>query len=99
MDIKVARYIGFCPGVKRAIGIAESTLEKSDHPIYTLGPLIHNHQVVEFLEKKGVSALPDDLKSLRRADLAGKHIVIRSHGVSPPVLELLRPPSTSTRSE
>lgn len=89
MDIKVARYIGFCPGVKRAIGIAESTLEKSDHPIYTLGPLIHNPQVVEFLEKKGVSALPDDLKSLRRADLAGKHIVIRSHGVSPPVLELL----------
>ncbi len=89
MDIKVARYVGFCPGVKRAIGIAEGTLEKSGHRIYTLGPLIHNPQVVEFLEKKGVRALPDDLKSLRRADLAGKHIVIRSHGVSPPVLELL----------
>jgi (E)-4-hydroxy-3-methyl-but-2-enyl pyrophosphate reductase len=45
--------------------------------------------VVEFLEKKGVRALPDDLKSLKRADLTGKHVVIRSHGVPPSVQELL----------
>ncbi len=90
MDIKVARYIGFCPGVKRAINMAERTLEKNNGPVYTLGPIIHNPQVVEFLERKGVKALPEDPGAFERAAREGVPVVIRSHGVPPPVLEELR---------
>ena len=57
MSIKLAKYAGFCFGVKRAMDIVVETAEKSDEKIYTLGPLIHNEQVVEYLKEKGVSFL------------------------------------------
>lgn len=50
MKIYLAKHAGFCFGVKRAIDIATKTAGKN---VYTLGPLIHNTQVVEDLEKKG----------------------------------------------
>jgi (E)-4-hydroxy-3-methyl-but-2-enyl pyrophosphate reductase len=46
--------IGFCFGVKRAISKVLKELEKSGEKIYTLGPLVHNPQVVASLEEKGV---------------------------------------------
>ncbi len=90
MEIKVARHIGFCPGVRRAIEISERTLENSDGSIYTFGPIIHNPQVVDFLARKGIEALSDSLKTLKSLDLSGKPVVIRSHGVPPRTLESLQ---------
>lgn len=89
LEIRVARHIGFCPGVRRAIEISERTLEKSDGPIFTLGPIIHNPQVVDFLAHKGIEALADRPKTLKSIDLSERSVVIRSHGVSPRTLDAL----------
>lgn len=84
MDIKLATTAGFCFGVKRAVNLALKAVEKyPEQPIYTLGPIIHNPQVVKNLEDKGV--LP-----LESSDQADHGIVIlRSHGVTRQELEKL----------
>jgi 4-hydroxy-3-methylbut-2-enyl diphosphate reductase len=80
-EILVARSAGFCFGVKRAIAIADDTAAKAQEdraagPIQSLGPIIHNPQAVERLERKGVRVVGsvDDIS-------CGKAIV-RSHGVT-----------------
>jgi (E)-4-hydroxy-3-methyl-but-2-enyl pyrophosphate reductase len=83
MKITVAKCIGFCPGVRRAIRIAESTLQKAHGKVYTLGPIIHNPQVVRSLREKGLEILPDDIPGLINFDVDGVDVVIRSHGISP----------------
>lgn len=76
MSIKLAKYAGFCFGVKRAMDIVIENADKSDKKIYTLGPLIHNEQVVEYIENKGVFAI-DNIE-----DIPDKStVVIRTHGV------------------
>lgn len=76
MSIKLAKHAGFCFGVKRAMDIVIESAEKSDNKIYTLGPLIHNEQVVEYLENKGVYAI-DHIE-----DIPNKSkVIIRTHGV------------------
>ena len=76
MEILVAKSSGFCFGVKRAIKIADkcaSTAPEGD--IFTLGPIIHNPQVVKRLEESNVFAK----KSLE--DIESGTVIIRSHGV------------------
>jgi len=78
--ILIARSAGFCFGVKRAISIADETAGKAgevpEAPIHSLGPIIHNPQAVERLERKGVRVVGgvDQIT-------CGKAI-IRSHGVT-----------------
>jgi len=78
LEVKRAAKAGFCFGVKRAMEMAERTVEIT--PAVSLGPLIHNQQVVERMAERGilvVNAL-EDVKS--------KHaLIIRSHGVAPNV--------------
>lgn len=81
MEILVAPKAGFCFGVKRAIEIAEQAAREKQGPIYTLGPIIHNPQVVERLKQKGVK----DIDNIPNGSPGV--IIIRSHGVSPEVLE------------
>ncbi len=84
MKIYVVKQAGFCFGVKRAIRLACDAAEKKNRRVYTLGPLIHNPQVVEDLKKKGVHVLKN-LKTLKRGT-----IIIRSHGVHPQTLKQLK---------
>ncbi|MGE5698612.1 MAG: 4-hydroxy-3-methylbut-2-enyl diphosphate reductase [Deltaproteobacteria bacterium] len=83
--ILIAASAGFCFGVKRAISIANETAGKAaaggaagpdSLPIHSLGPLIHNPQAVEELEKKGVHVVEsvDDIP-------CGK-VIVRSHGIT-----------------
>lgn len=83
--ILIAASAGFCFGVKRAISIANETAGKAAAsgasgpdavPIHSLGPLIHNPQAVEELEKKGVHVVEsvDDIP-------CGK-VIVRSHGIT-----------------
>ncbi len=65
MEIKTARYAGFCFGVSRAVEtvrkLAAQTKEKKPNErIYTLGKLIHNPHVVEELERSGVQIIRED---------------------------------------
>jgi small subunit ribosomal protein S1 len=90
MEVKVAKYVGFCPGVKRAIRMAEGALEKVEGRVYTLGPIIHNPQVVDELRRRGLEILPDDLEELQDYYLGGASVVIRSHGIPPKLTEFLQ---------
>jgi len=80
VEILLAKRAGFCFGVKRALQIAERTPNDTSGPIYTLGPLIHNKQVVESLEGKGIRV--NDIELVQEGTF-----IVRSHGVSPEVFE------------
>lgn len=84
MEIYIARSAGFCFGVKRAINMADECAEDSKRPIATLGPIIHNPQVVKRLEKSGVYA-KDDLKDINEGT-----VIVRSHGVRSEVFEEIK---------
>jgi (E)-4-hydroxy-3-methyl-but-2-enyl pyrophosphate reductase len=78
MRLKLAKKIGFCFGVKRAVEMAEKVLKK-EGKAYSLGSIIHNKQVVEGLSKRGLKVI----KSIDEADSGV--LVISSHGISPDV--------------
>jgi len=82
MNIIRAKTIGFCTGVRRAVELAYTEAEhsKGNSPVYTLGPLIHNPQVLDDLKRRGVEILderhlPDNLH--------GAVVIIRAHGINP----------------
>jgi len=86
VKVFLAANAGFCFGVKRAVDISIKTREIHGKDIYTLGPLIHNKDVVEFLKDKGIFAIEiNEVDKLNENDI----IIIRSHGISPEVLEHL----------
>ncbi len=76
--VRLAKKIGFCFGVRRAVDMAEAAL-KNKGPIHSLGSIIHNEQVVEDLSKKGLKVVRD-VKRIRTGV-----VVISSHGISPAV--------------
>ncbi len=84
MKIHVVKEAGFCFGVKRAIKLAFEAVKNKNGDAYTLGPLIHNPQVVEDLRKKGVRVA----KSLSRIQKGV--LIIRSHGVHPEILKRIK---------
>jgi 4-hydroxy-3-methylbut-2-enyl diphosphate reductase len=62
LKIKLAKGIGFCSGVKRAINIVEKILTRHKGKVYSYGSIIHNPLVIRRLEKKNlftVSSLDD----------------------------------------
>jgi 4-hydroxy-3-methylbut-2-enyl diphosphate reductase len=76
MEIITAKTAGFCFGVKRAIDIAFQIAGEKRKGVYTLGPIIHNPQVVEKLKEKGI--IP--IESIRKKkDI--KALIIRTHGI------------------
>jgi len=79
MDLLLAKDMGFCFGVKRAIKLARDIRKKTEENVYTTGSLIHNPQVVEKLRGEGIVPVSD----LSETDSG--YVVIRSHGVSPEV--------------
>lgn len=79
MKIKVAKYAGFCEGVRRAVGMALDLAQKSRKTLYTCGELIHNPQVISLLRAKGVLDIKEP------AEVRGGSLLIRSHGISPDV--------------
>lgn len=86
MEVKVAKSAGFCFGVKRAVDKVYELIEEGRTGIYTLGPIIHNEEVVRDLEEKGVRVLSD----IWEADEKNPGIVvIRSHGVPKSVYEYM----------
>ena len=81
MQIILAKTAGFCFGVNRAVKLTYELLAQG-RPVATLGPLIHNPQVVEDLESKGAITCDsvDDVPD-------GCEVVIRSHGVGQSVYD------------
>ena len=80
MEVILADYLGFCYGVKRAIKIARENASP-DGSANTLGPIIHNPQMVERLQTEGVGTVS------RLDEMEQGTIIIRSHGVGPAIYE------------
>ncbi|MEW8993657.1 bifunctional 4-hydroxy-3-methylbut-2-enyl diphosphate reductase/30S ribosomal protein S1 [Clostridium sp.] len=86
-EVTLANKAGFCFGVKRAVEETIRLREKYDKDIYTLGPLIHNNDVVKSLEEKGIYSITlEEAYNLKENDV----VVIRSHGVGKNVFDHLR---------
>ncbi len=83
MKVLVAQKCGFCQGVRNAIRLAERTLaERKD--VYSLGPIIHNEQVVEKLAAGG-------LKIIENVEQVPSGIVlVRSHGATEAQLKRIK---------
>lgn len=73
----MAKNIGFCSGVKRAVLIAEKALKEDKKPIQFLGGLVHNEKVIEKFRKKGVKFI----KTLKEAKPGT--LIIQAHGIAP----------------
>ncbi len=85
-QIVLAETAGFCMGVRRAVKMVLDAADEPSHPapIRTHGPLIHNRQVLQVLEKRGITSM-EELGS----DHTGT-VVIRAHGLSSEGQEELR---------
>ena len=86
MEITVAKSAGFCFGVQRAVDSVYKELEENSGKIYTFGPIIHNEQVVEDLNKRGIEVI-DTVEQLKK--LKEGTVVIRSHGVAKEIYDIL----------
>lgn len=89
MKVELAESAGFCFGVKRAIDAVYTLLDEGKN-VCTLGPIIHNEQVVEDLEQRGVKVISDVTSHAGElTENAGNIVVIRSHGVPKQVIDEL----------
>jgi 4-hydroxy-3-methylbut-2-enyl diphosphate reductase len=85
MEIEVAREIGLCFGVRRAITLLTEAASKYGK-VEILGPVAHNQQLVQQLDKAGVKMVAN------LEDVRGEVIAIPTHGVGPDVLSKLEAP-------
>lgn len=88
MQIIKADILGFCFGVRRAVECAEKAIiENEDKEIYSLGPLIHNENVLSELEQKGLKIIKEEqIENLNCNSVC----IIRAHGTNPQIIERLQ---------
>lgn len=86
MRVEIAKHAGFCSGVKSAVDKALELAKECGH-VYTLGELVHNELVTEFLHSNGVDSI--ELSEISRLK-AGDAVLIRAHGVPRALEEKLR---------
>lgn len=84
-EIKLAKFAGFCYGVKRAVEtVKKLKAENPDKKVSVLGELIHNTDVINELESLGINTITEIPEH-------GEGIcVVRSHGESPEVIEKIK---------
>ena len=84
MEIILAEHSGSCWGVKRSIKIVFDVVRQNGGPTYSLGPLIHNPQVVSKMEQEGVRVI-DTLNEVKGTGT----VIIRTHGTPPAIKQQL----------
>ena len=80
MEILIGKTAGFCYGVKRAVDGAKEEIKNSKEPVYCLGEIVHNKQVVEDLKKQGINFIEE-------INQAKGTTIIRAHGVPKEIYE------------
>lgn len=97
MNITLSKHAGFCDGVARAYEMVEKIVKdpKIKKPIFVLGSLVHNSDVVGRIEKWGAKKI--DLETLRKieSEKVGT-LVITAHGVGPKIYALLKKKNINT---
>ncbi len=84
MKVIRARTAGFCMGVSLALSRLDRVVAEAAGPIRTMGPIIHNPQVLEEYRSKGVRRIDSP------EEAAGSQVVIRAHGIPLGMEEALR---------
>jgi (E)-4-hydroxy-3-methyl-but-2-enyl pyrophosphate reductase len=84
LKIKVMSGAGYCQGVQRAMDLVERAAAVGPHPVWTLGPVVHNPTVEADLAAKGVKNVDTPEGAI------GGTLILRSHGTS--LEELARVP-------
>ncbi|MGL5258065.1 MAG: 4-hydroxy-3-methylbut-2-enyl diphosphate reductase [Proteocatella sp.] len=81
MKVEIAKYSGYCFGVKRAMDMAWEELmknsENTQNQIYSIGPLIHNNQAMQKYKDKGL-LIEEKVENIEKNSIA----IVRSHGLS-----------------
>ena len=86
MKVELAKSAGFCFGVEKAVNTVYEEAKKENEIVYTLGPIIHNEEVMKDMKKRGVEAVKiEDLDSLPKGT-----VIIRSRGVSRDVYNFVK---------
>lgn len=80
MKIKLARTLGYCPGVKRAMDMTFGLLARRNGKVYSHGILIHNRPAMELLSQKGLRLWQGEDKGT---------VIVRAHGLPPDELAVL----------
>ena len=83
MEIILGKTAGFCYGVKRAVEGAKREIEKVKSPIYCLGEIVHNKQVIEMLKRRGLTFIED-------INLSKGNTIIRAHGVKKEIYNIAK---------
>lgn len=77
MEVELAKEIGFCFGVRKAVDKLDEILEKTDEKIYVTGDLIHNKDFLEKYKDKNIT-FSENVESYNEKGIA----IIRAHGIS-----------------
>ncbi len=87
MKVVLAETAGFCMGVDMALRKLDALLRQTrwPRPVFTLGPIIHNPQVLSHYGSQGVQQV-EDLQDLQ----PGQSIVIRAHGIPKTIEQEIR---------
>ncbi len=80
MKINLAKNLGFCFGVKRALKLTEEVLKENKN-VFILNPLVHNEYVMKDLEKKGLKKV----KFLKEIP-ENSFLILPAHGTSPDLI-------------
>lgn len=90
MHINLSQFAGFCDGVRRAYDMVMNLdLSKAKKPVFVLGSLVHNPEVIKKIEEKGI-------KKINRADFFSENfgkigtLIITAHGDSPDIFEMAK---------
>jgi 4-hydroxy-3-methylbut-2-enyl diphosphate reductase len=83
VEVLVAEKCGFCHGVRNAISVAEKILA-AEQQVYSLGPIIHNKDVVDRLASSGLKTVGDV------SEIDSGTVLIRSHGAAPDEIARLK---------
>ena len=86
MEIIVGKTAGFCFGVKRAVegSLEQVNKDNKNIKIYCLGELVHNKQVIQNIENKGIQLI-DDIDDVKEKEAK---VIIRAHGIKKEIYQL-----------
>ncbi|HBO16749.1 MAG: 4-hydroxy-3-methylbut-2-enyl diphosphate reductase [Candidatus Moranbacteria bacterium GW2011_GWE2_35_2-] len=95
MEVTLSKYAGFCDGVDRAYNIVKKIADDPmiKKPIYVLGSLVHNEDVVKKIEQLGIGNIKPGERLEEIFEYADKKIgtlVITAHGMGPKIYELAK---------
>lgn len=90
MKVTISKYAGFCDGVDRAYKIVEELAKdkKNHRPIFVLGSLVHNADVMKKIEALGIEKISQN--DLKNPNFEIKTLIITAHGVGPDIYALTR---------